>query len=102
MTDEPKPYEPNPVTQLFPLFVAAYAWQVSGFWIGLLALVLYIGATITANVIYIATLASKSADPVRRFQRLKWALFIAAMLMIAFTGARTCHLAPGSKEICDH
>lgn len=97
-------HEPNPITLLFPWLLSGYAWQLHGFWVGLLAYGTYKGILLVSNLLYFHRISKlndeTNCDPIRGFQRIKWAIFLVMGVSIALSGASTCTITTSGKEIC--
>lgn len=76
----------------FALFLGAFGWQVHNVWIGLLIVVLYTGVVIFFNSRAMNSLVD-SEDELemeqfkKKFQRIKWIIFIIFLILISLSGA---------------
>ena len=77
--------EPNLITKLFPLFVAAFGWQVHGLLFAVGLAVAFVVVTIASNM---QVMSAGTDDWSRVVQRRKWIIFSVFMVGIAISGAQ--------------
>jgi amino acid permease len=68
------------------VLVGGYAWQIHGFWVGVFALLSLCIIMGLSNLVVLYA-ASSSENPLRWIRIVSWGWPIAALLMIAITGA---------------
>jgi hypothetical protein len=88
-------FKPNPLTQLFPIAIGGFGWQVHGLWIGVGLALAFVGFAIASNMLTIARMpdsedaGADGCDWARKIQRRKWILFAVFMIGIALSGYET-------------